>query len=116
VKHSTRKPTKAEQDRLDRIRAMPCCACIQGMMPQPLPTEAHHLVDKGYRSHSGGHMVTIPLCKWHHRGELLYPLTSREMLFLYGPSLARSKRDFVAQYGTERELLEITNERLERAA
>jgi len=34
------------------------------------------------------------------------------MLFLYGPSLARSKRDFVAHYRTERELLMLTDERL----
>lgn len=116
MKHSTTKPTKAEQLRLDRIHAMACCACIQNTIAQPLKTEAHHLVDKGYRSHSGGHMATIPLCCWHHRGELLYPLTSREMFFLYGPSLATRKRDFVAQYGGERELLDLTNQRLEVAA
>jgi hypothetical protein len=116
MKHSTGKPTKLEQLRLDRIHAMSCCACLQGMLPQPFPTEAHHLVDKGYRIHSGGHIATIPLCKWHHRGELLYPHTSREMFQLYGPSLATRKRDFVAQFGTERELLELTNQRLEQAA
>jgi hypothetical protein len=105
---------------------MPCIACEieadwakarnETPIEQPLRTQAHHLVDKGYRIHSGGHMATIPLCKWHHRGELLYPLTSREMFQLYGPSLATRKRDFVAQFGTERELLEITDQRLEQAA
>lgn len=116
MRHSTTKPTKAEQLRLDRIHAMPCAACIQNTLPQPFPTEAHHLVDKGYRIHSGGHMATIPLCGWHHRGDQIYPLTQREMFQLYGPSLATRKRDFVAQFGNERELLELTNQRLEQAA
>lgn len=115
MQHSTGKPTKAEQARLDAIHAMPCIACEGQQMPQPLRTEAHHLADKGYRIHSGGHMATIPLCSWHHRGELLYPLTSREMDFLYGPSFARRKRAFIDIYGTERELLERVNERLIKA-
>jgi hypothetical protein len=116
VKHSTGKPTKAEQDRLDAIHAMPCCACVQQMMPQPLRTEAHHIVDKGYRKHSGGHMATLPLCGWHHRGEPAQGLYVSDMRLSYGPSLALHKREFVSMYGSERELLEQTNEELERRA
>jgi hypothetical protein len=117
VKHSTVKPTKAEQARLDALHAMPCLACeFEGnMLAQPMRTEAHHLVDKGTREHSGGHMATIPLCGWHHRGELPYRMSSAGMRALYGPSLAREKRDFVVAYGSERELLAITNARLEKA-
>jgi hypothetical protein len=84
------------------------------MLAQPSKTEIHHIVDRGYRSHSGGHMSTLPLCSWHHRGELLYPQTSREMLMLYGPSLARSKRAFVAQFGSERTLLAVIDARLSK--
>lgn len=112
MRHSTRKPTKAEQAHLDRIHAMPCCACVIEQVSQPSRTEANHLVDKGYRIHSGGHMATIPLCGWHHRGELLYPHTSREMHFLYGPSMARSPGEFKARYGSQRKLLKLTNRRL----
>jgi hypothetical protein len=112
VKHSTGRPTKAEQARLDAIHDMPCCACVIEGIDQPNPTEAQHLVDKGYRKHSGGHMATIPLCGWHHRAEPLMELTRREMGIIYGPSLASSKRAFVAMYGTERELLAITDEAL----
>jgi hypothetical protein len=79
-------------------------------LEQPLRTEAHHICDNGYRKHSGGHMATIPLCSFHHRGELVYPLSSREMRQLYGPSLALSKRVFVALYGSELFLLEKINE------
>lgn len=114
MKHSTGKPTKAEQLRLDRIHAMPCPPCEQEKVKQPLRTEAHHLVDKGTRLLSGGHMATIPLCGWHHEGTLLYPLSSRQMKFHYGPSLKKHKREFVACYGTERELLALTDERLQQ--
>jgi hypothetical protein len=115
VKHSTGKPTKAEQSRLDAIHAMPCLACeIEAhMFPQPNRTEAHHLVDKGTRKHSGGHLATIPLCGWHHRGEPEGTLYRSEMKTLYGPSIALHKREFIAAYGTERALLAKTNERLQ---
>lgn len=122
MQHSTSKPTKAEQLRLDRIHAMPCIACeIEAdissqrgeiVMSQPSRTEAHHLVDKGTREHSGGHMATLPLCGWHHRGEPVYPLGKREMRELHGPSLADSKKSFVANYGTQRSLLAIVDQRL----
>jgi hypothetical protein len=122
VKHSTGKPTKAEQDRLNAIHDKPCLACVKEIefarkrnelrLGQPSRTEAHHLVDMGTREHSGGHSATIPLCGWHHRGELVYPLSSRQMRFLHGPSLARNKKDFTALYGTERELLEQTDAEL----
>jgi hypothetical protein len=81
-------------------------------LEQPLPTTVHHLVDNGYRIHSGGHMATINICQWHHMGTLLYPLSSREMRQLYGPSLALSKRVFTALYGSERDLLAIIDARL----
>lgn len=117
MKHSTRTPTKAERDRLDAIHALPCLACEleKHMFGQPNKTEAHHLVDKGTRKHSGGHMATIPLCGWHHRGEPCGYLYKREMKALYGPSFELNKREFVACYGTERELLAITDKRLEEA-
>jgi hypothetical protein len=34
------------------------------------------------------------------------------MEYFYGPSLARSKKRFIEAFGTERDLLEITNEKL----
>lgn len=114
MQHSTRTPTKSEQLRLDRIHAMSCLACEKEQVIQPLSTEAHHLVDKGTRKHSGGHASTIPLCKWHHRGERVEYMTSREMHLVYGPSLALKKREFIACYGTERELLAMTDERMKQ--
>lgn len=105
----TAKPTKDEAKRLDALHRMPCCACVKLGVSQPWPTEANHLVDKGTREASGGHMATIPLDGWHHRGLCLDGWTAREMELEYGPSLALNKRAFIAVFGTERELLERVN-------
>lgn len=114
MRHSTGKPTKAQQARLDRVHALPCLPCEKENIAQPLRTEAHHLVDKGTRKLSGGHDATIPMCGWHHRGDLIEYMSSREMHLVYGPSFARNKREFIACYGTERELLAETDERLKQ--
>jgi hypothetical protein len=94
---------KADAVRLDLIHRMPCIVCGRQ------PVEAHHIVDGGYRKHSGGHQSTIPLCVWHHRGDPPPEHSAKAMLAMHGPSLARSKRHFVQMFGTERELLASVN-------
>jgi hypothetical protein len=69
-------------------------------------------VDKGYRKHSGGHASTLCLCQWHHAGKPNMGFGKKWMTEKYGPSLAEDKRQFTARYGTERELLEKTNQML----
>ena len=96
-----------DEDRLKRIRAMQCICCVIEDVAQPFRTEAHHLTDKGYRKHSGGHQSTLPLCKWHHRG--ICEGSPDKMLFTHGPSLELHKRKFIETYGTERQLLERIN-------
>lgn len=102
---SRKRPTKAQQDRLDRLHRLPCMACVHEGVTQPFQTEAHHLVDKGYREHSGGHDATIPLEAWHHRGVQREGWLRIEMEAKYGPSMALNKKAFEAKYGTQRELL-----------
>lgn len=97
--------TKADQKRLDVIHRLPCMACVQEGCAQPSPTEAHHLVDKGYRKHSGGHQATLPLCGWHHRGEPVFGDSCASMRAYYGPSLAIEAKAFARNYGKQRELL-----------
>ena len=87
------------------VHALPCMCCQVEGVDQPFRTEAHHIVDKGYRKHSGGDESRLPLCGWHHRGICEDGKTSSLMLFEYGPSLELNKKRFVATYGTERELL-----------
>jgi len=97
--------TKDDKKRLEIIHRLPCMACVQEGCEQPNRTEAHHLVDMGYRKHSGGHQATLPLCGWHHRAEPKIGYSKTEMGFVYGPSMETSKAFFVKTYGNERELL-----------
>ena len=101
--------TKADQKRLDIIHRLPCLACVQDGSVQPSATEAHHIVDKGYRKHSGGHQSTLPLCKYHHRGETPLGFTVDEMHFTHGPSMFHHGKEFKQRYGTQRELLDRVN-------
>lgn len=101
--------TKAERTRIDAFRFVGCiCARLRGWLC--LEYDVHHIVDAGYRRLSGGHLATIPLSIWSHRG-IPYPGKSEaEMKRLLGPSLALHKREFVAVFGTERSLLAKVNE------
>lgn len=60
------------------------------------PANVHHLLDTGTRR---GHSFTIPLCEGeftnHHTGNTL--------------SIHRTKKEFAKTYGTDDELLEMTN-------
>lgn len=112
MKHSTRPPTKAQQARFDALREIGCICCWNWLGRKAIP-EIHHIVDKGYRRHSGGHDATLPLCRWHHRGQ---SDGAGEALYtrVFGPSLALNKREFIRVFGTERQLLETVNAMIER--
>ena len=116
MSHSTGTPTKAQAARLAAVSAMSCVCCQMESMQQPWPTEVDHLVDKGYRKHSGGHDATIPLCAWHHRGICRDGMTAETMRAHYGPSFELQQRTASNWYGTKRELLEFVNALLAKAA
>ncbi len=98
--------SKADLARYHILHSMPCIACLlDGNATVCGRTEAHHLVDKGYRRLSGGNQATIPLGRWHHRGIPREGYTNQLAREIWGPSLASEKRAFIEQYGTERELL-----------
>jgi len=94
--------TAADRERFASLRQLGCIACTKrGIVGSK--AEIHHLVE-GYRL---GHEYTIPLCTWHHRGERTDLSVSMEsMRGIFGPSMAREKRQFVGEFGSERELLE----------
>ena len=99
-------PNKDEIRRYRALKELGCIACrINGVTRVAIP-EIHHLVEGNKRL---GNAYTIPLCTWHHRGE-----ASSQWEKLKGPSLARSKREFIEESGTERELLESVNKILMR--
>lgn len=108
---------KADTARMDAIGKMQCLCCeLQGLSEdeQPFPTERNHLVDYGYRKHSGGDQATLPECRWHHRAMCLDGWTGSQMLAKFGPSrkYQGGKGEFVRHFGTDRERLAIIDSRL----
>lgn len=95
--------SKADLTRYDHLRRIGCLACLKDGRRSDI--DVHHIVDKGYRSLSGGNRATLPLCPWHHRGQPPSSLRPSEAHVVYGPSLALQKREFIKRYGSERQLL-----------
>lgn len=111
MKHSTGKPTKAEAARMERLSRMPCVACRQlDTYLIPLRSEVHHLLSGNRRR---GHMFTVPLCSWHHRGVRYWEMDPKAHPKFFGPSLALSSKAFRARFGTDDELLAMTDKLLE---
>lgn len=104
------RPSRDDQ-RCDALREIGCIACLDSLGVH-VAAEIHHLVDKGYRKHSGGNTATIPLCAWHHRGEPLMDTSTGYMRAMRGPSMYFEAREFTRIYGTQRELLAKVNEML----
>lgn len=116
MKSKAKRPTVAEAARMARLKEMPCVACEQEKFICRITNmiEVHHLLSGNKRR---GHLFTIPLCLWHHRGESLdLPWTASKMRESFGPSLARASKQFHATFGTDDELLERTNKLLERTS
>lgn len=90
-------PTVAEKAWMDAITRLGCIAChIDGHAGTP--AAVHHLLRGGQRI---GHLFTIPLCDpGHHQNGQQLGKVSRH------PWKAR----FEAQYGSEMELLELTQQ------
>jgi hypothetical protein len=100
--------TVADTDRFDALRALGCIVS-RIFFGRWEPADIHHLVEGRKRL---GHQYTIPLSPWFHRGvPPRWDMRPSEVEAHkdFGPSLARSKRSFVARFGTERELLAHTN-------
>lgn len=102
---STGKPTKEEADWIVAVKEGPCLACWKRDRQWMVGCDAHHLLSGGIRI---GHMATIGLCVWHHRGmpEMNgYP--SELCRRVLGPSLMDGSKLFREAYGSDEELLEL---------
>ena len=84
-----KKPNKAEQQWLDKLKEHGCCVC-KNEMGLYSPCEIHHI--------NGGsnHLDAIGLCMLHHRGQANTPEYVSRHPF---------KAEFEARYGSEDELL-----------
>ena len=107
MRHITGKPTKAQQARFEKLTEMGCiCCALDGFKVWPI--EVHHLLSGNKRR---GHLQTIPLCRWHHRGIKPYPyVVSVEAP--PPPSLAHGSKPFHAHYGDDDKLLAEVNRRI----
>lgn len=105
--HSTGAMTKDERDWVHHVKHHGCLLCeLRGYPREPGGplAEAHHLLSGGIRR---GHMFTVGLCPWHHRGALIVMgwnhKTHRQRL---GPALSEGSVPFQAEFGPDDGLLE----------
>lgn len=98
---STTTPTAEESAWLVAVKEGPCLACLIFTGNRYHGCDAHHLLSGGVRI---GHLATIGLCAWHHRG--IHPVRW-DMREEYGPSLMDGSKLFRAAYGTDAELLAL---------
>ena len=102
---STGSQTKAEAAWVDAVKRGGCLCCIARGFPHdpsgPL-VEAHHLLSGGIRR---GHLFTVGLCQWHHRGRLIVSgWDHADHRHHLGPSLAEGSVPFHAAFGSDDDL------------
>lgn len=106
-------PTKAESERMGRLKRMGCLACRQEGLGQQY-ADAHHLTEGDtHGAPRRGHAYTVALCPWHHRGIPPEGRSEGYARAAYGPSLARQPVAFRRKYGSGDALL-LKQERLLR--
>lgn len=98
MNHSTGKPTKYEQQRIQSMLELGCVCCAQ-LGIWNIAVECHHIVE-GNRL---GHWYTLPVCPGHHR-----KVWTSDQVEVIPPDLRIAISDgsklFEKHYGTEREL------------
>lgn len=95
------RPTAADKRRTAKVYALGCIACLIDGNPGT-PCSEHHVKELGgYRDHSR----TFGLCPAHHQQQF----KKNGM-----PNRHGDRKGFEAVYGTDMELLEETNRRIEQ--
>ena len=112
---STGNPTAAERQWLDTVKRLGCLCCIARGYPHDpdgAVVEAHHLLSGGIRR---GHLHSIGLCAWHHRGRLIVTgWTHAQHRQLLGPSLAEGSVPFHAAFGDDDALMAAQHRLIEQ--
>ena len=105
---STGTMTKAERAWVDAVKRAGCLCCIQRGFPHDMDgsvVEAHHLLSGGVRR---GHLFTVGLCSWHHRGRLIVEgWTNERHRERLGPALSEGSVPFRDEFGSDDALLEM---------
>lgn len=110
MKHSTKPPTKAEGERIQKMLKLGCVCCmVTEYWVQP---ECHHIVEGDRRL---GHLWTLPICPGHHRGAWSTAQLAHyaECQLPLPPSISSGSKAFERQYGTQKELYRKLQARLE---
>jgi len=107
----TKTHDKADKSRFTALQAVGCVCCFLRSGKWGTPSDVHHLLSGGRRR---GHQFTIPLCEWHHRAVPRVSYTPEWCGLHLGPSLAKGSRAFHKMFGSDNDLLIITNQKLER--
>lgn len=105
----TKYQTKADEKRLAGVSQLGCLPCmIAGW--NDVPATVQHVTEGGVRLEDE-HQMTYPGCPWHHLGELPddFRGSMRLVTRKYGPSFKHNKREFAEAYGSERELVHVTD-------
>lgn len=91
---------------MDKIKDGVCVCCHMRGIISVYP-EIHHLLSGNRRR---GHMFTVGLCSYHHRGFEGKATLSARGLEIVGPSLADGSKPFhAAFFGTDDAMLEYQN-------
>jgi hypothetical protein len=106
MQHSTHAPTQAEAQRFAEFHDIGCVVTLVYLHRHEYSYDVHHIVRDGVRM---GHLFTIPLSLWFHRGLLPEHMSLKDAESRLGPSMARDKEAFVQEFGTEFELLEMVD-------
>lgn len=96
------------------LKHMGCIAClIEGGGYFCGPAEIHHLNMFGKAGMKRiGDEATVPLGRFHHRGDPPDGMTKSEATYKYGPSLALDSIQFRACYGEDSHILTLVNAKL----
>lgn len=103
--HSTGAMNKEEKAWVDRVKRAGCICCIELGFPHdedgPM-VDAHHLLSGGIRI---GHLATVGLCAWHHRGRLIINGNHAHHRDTLGPALSEGSQPFHDRFGEDDELM-----------
>lgn len=92
--------TKSKKEHLTKVATLGCIACrIDGI--QDAVAEIHHLRETAGMGQRANDDEVLPLCPAHHRGTMHRPGRDGHV-----PSIHLDRLAFIAEYGTEMELLD----------
>lgn len=116
---STKHKTAADTARILALHEVGCIVSVVYFHAICTPGDIHHLIDETGHRYPDEHQMTICLTPWYHRGVRPLSRWGHEISVAdcersFGPSMALNKRAFEERFGTEADLLEMTNVILRR--